>query len=484
MCYNMGMDYERQKRNRMVKVVITEVIMAAMIAGLLAVLMLVVSGYRINEDLSLEQSGLVQINSLPTGATIEIDGEKISAKTNASRLLKEGKHTVRLSKNGYDSWEKQIKITPGWLLRLRHARLFKDNRQAETVQAMEGLEFISVAPTRNKVLYAKDHSTTWQLITLRGDVITESSLELASTLKVETSEAEVPTLPGQLGELKWSKNGQRLLASLIIDGSTTWFLIDTTNSANHINLTAEFGLNITEVQFSNESGDRLLVLENTNLREINLGAKEISKVFLTDMAEFYALGNDIIYITLPDAEGVQEIGFYHTGEQDSIILRDFAQATAHVAIIEYLNEHYIIYTINDKLFVHKGDSFPTADNGLKGLKQIIDGKSIFIPTDKFSVSKNNEFIIAPGPENNLLVFDAETDQVHLYQAPSNRLQFLDDYILVDVVDSQLTIWDFDGTNQRTIATAANYPAFISENNHYLYYITVEDELLVMKRERL
>lgn len=482
----MGMNYERQKRNRMLKLVVTEIIMAALIVGLVAVLMLVVSGYRINDDLSLEQTGLVQINSLPTGATIEIDGEKISARTNANRLLKEGEHTVRLSKKGYDTWEKQIEITPGWLLRLRHARLFKEERTAETVQVMGGLEMLSIAPTRNKLLYAKDNSTTWQLLTLRGDVVVETPLELAAVFGVTVAEEEVPVLPGQLGELKWSKNGTKVLVQLAVEGVINWVLIDTANPASSVHLTREFGLSLADVQFSNEAGDRLLVLENANLREINIGSKEVSRVLIADVAEFFALGNDVIYTTLSDAEGVREIGFYRVGEQNGIVLRDFRQSDgeAHIALTEYFNEKYVLFTIGNQLTVYKGESFPLAENGLKGMHKVVEGQETLVPVGRLSVSKNGEFVLARGAEAGLLVFDAETDKYHQYQTPGSRLQFLDDYLLMDVVEGKLMVWDFDGTNQRTLSAAANYPAFISENNHYLYYFALEDELLTLQRERL
>lgn len=482
----MGMDYEKQKRTRMLKVIVTEVIMVAMIAALVAVLMLVVSGYRINDDMELEQSGLVQINSLPTGATIEIDGEKISARTNSNRLLKEGEHTVRLSKSGYDTWEKQIEVTPGWLLRLRYARLFKKERTVETVQTLGALELMSVAPSRNKVLYAKDNSTTWQLLTLRGDVVAETELNLAAVFGVEVTEEEVPVLPGRVEELKWSENGNRVLVRVAVEGAMTWVLVDTSNVDSSVNLTRELGLNLIDVQFSSDAGDKLLVLESANLREVNVSGRETSRVLLSGVAEFFARGNDVIFTTFADAEGARVVGFYRAGEQNSVTLRDLTgvEGEVRVALTEYFNEKYLVYTLGAQFYIYKGENFPTAEDGVKSLKKVVDGKEILTPTGKLTVSKNGEFVMARGAEAQLMVLDAETDKYYAYQAPSSRLQFLDNYLLMDVVEGKLIVWDFDNTNQRTLADAASYPAFISENNHYLYYMALEDELLTLKRERL
>lgn len=79
----------------------------------------------------IEQSGLIQIHSMPTGATVELDGSTIFSRTNLSRSLTAGEHSLKLSRDGYDTWQKTIKMSSGMLMRLHYPRLFLLNRKSE-----------------------------------------------------------------------------------------------------------------------------------------------------------------------------------------------------------------------------------------------------------------------------------------------------------------------------------------------------------------
>ena len=128
------MDLEKQKRNQVVRVVLTEILMVLAIIPIVILLTLMAMGYHLGEDMTLEQSGLVQVISVPNGAAVKVDGEE-KFKTDASRMLTGGEHTLEITKDGYDSWSKKIDVVPGFLLRVRYARLFKTAREIETVSA-------------------------------------------------------------------------------------------------------------------------------------------------------------------------------------------------------------------------------------------------------------------------------------------------------------------------------------------------------------
>ena len=81
-------------------------------------------GFFVSSNGTIEQSGLIQIHSMPTGASIELDGSTIFPRTNTSRTLTPGEHTIKLSKDGYDTWKKTIKMYAGMLIRLYYPRLF------------------------------------------------------------------------------------------------------------------------------------------------------------------------------------------------------------------------------------------------------------------------------------------------------------------------------------------------------------------------
>ena len=126
------MDFDRTKRRQSLKVIVSEAIMVLTVIITVIILALLVSGYWLNSDFEVERQGMLQISSFPTGADVFIDGESAwLQRTNTSKVLSSGEHTVLLTKEGYDTWSKTINISEGLLYRLHYPRLFATERTKE-----------------------------------------------------------------------------------------------------------------------------------------------------------------------------------------------------------------------------------------------------------------------------------------------------------------------------------------------------------------
>ena len=109
------MDKERRKKLQTTKLIITEIFMLVTIVVTVVILTFIVMGYRLTEDGKLEQSGLIGVDSIPTGATVFVDGEAYENKTNTSKILPEGQYEISLEKDGYTSWRKSVLVHSGLL---------------------------------------------------------------------------------------------------------------------------------------------------------------------------------------------------------------------------------------------------------------------------------------------------------------------------------------------------------------------------------
>ena len=119
---------ERQKRRHLIKVMVAEAGMVFAVLVIVAVAILAAMGFFVGSNGSIEQSGLIQIHSTPTGGTVELDGSVLFSRTNLSRTMSAGEHHLKISRDGYDSWEKTIKMYSGMLIRLYYPRIFLENR--------------------------------------------------------------------------------------------------------------------------------------------------------------------------------------------------------------------------------------------------------------------------------------------------------------------------------------------------------------------
>lgn len=156
------MDIEKRQKRQSLKVIISEAIMVVAVIITVIILALLVSGYWLNSDFEVERQGLLQISSIPTGANVSVDGEDFSwlQRTNTSRVLSSGEHTVKLTREGYDSWSKTITITEGLLYRLHYPRLFLTERETERVYDAVGTTKVFVSDNHETLLlYSGDLAT-------------------------------------------------------------------------------------------------------------------------------------------------------------------------------------------------------------------------------------------------------------------------------------------------------------------------------------
>ena len=461
------MDKERQKRMQNLRLIITEAIMTVVAVIMVIVLTFVAMGYKLGQGGELSQNGLLQVSSNPTGATVTIDGDTLFARTDTSRSLSAGEHTVELTRAGYDNWQKTITIRSGWLYKLDYPRLFKTERETERVQDFDrGLEFISMAPDRNSILYADEDSLTWQWLRVRGNEVERKEIKIAEVFGLDE---KVEKFPGMIQEISWNGDGDRVLVDYANNGTRYDIIVNLSRVENSLNLTTAFGMDFSKVLPVTNSAERLVVLENGNLRTISTGNKEMSQILVANVADFVNLGSEILFVTAPNEEGMRTINYYVEGNKTPVVLETVAGDGVKMAISKYLDERYLTIAIGPEISIYKATELheeSTVEN-LNLVKQV----SMAVAPTEVEVHNRGRLIVALN-EKRVLVFDAEQGEIAEYELESEPAGWLDGFILTNIVDDKLVVRDFDGANRRELMTVkSGFSAMIASNERYLYYVT-------------
>jgi len=463
------MDIEKQKRIRTVRVVLIDSLMALIIVVLVAILILVVSGYRVKDGLVLEQAGLLQVSSFPSGAKVEIDGEQ-AGKTEINKMLDEGTYHVALYKDGYESWQKDVAISPGWLRRVNYARLLLQDRKTETVRQFSSLDFLVMVPDRKHILYA-DKATSWHY----AEIDSEKNILDIDIINLLGDFVVADKFSGQLTIAEWNKNNDKVIVKAEDGVKTQWLLVNLRKPEDSVNISKKFNLEMTKVTMENNAADKLLVLAQSNLQEVDLKRGEVSEVAMENVADYDNDGADIIYVSLPDAFGQKSVGVYKYGdaEPEQIYQVEESDKAAVSAIAAYVGKKYLVFMVNDRLYVYEGDKN----------KLVVESDTGVLPSG-LEVSHSGEFIYGRN-EKTVLMIDLELPEYYVYEIDSPKLFWADDYMLAEVVDGRLNLLDFDGTNRRVLSVAdGNYGATISDNNKYIYYIYQNNEIFELERETI
>lgn len=519
MLYNIScMDFDEKKKRQLIRVIIAEVGMVLSVAAIVVVSTLAAMGFMISSNGRIEQSGLLQLHSLPTGATVKIDGSTIFSRTNLSRTLTSGEHFLELSREGYDSWEKNIKVYPGVLMRIYYPRLFLQNRTSESVLNLatnNNLEFYSQSSNRNYILYAEKGASDWMLLDIRGDEVKTTFLDLSGILPGMVQEAttgdnksqnasqnklEMPVYKfhGTVDELIWSSNEEHVLVKITYEDRSEWVLLHLKDLARSLNITKTFGLGETMLTMIDGSAEQLFVLEKRQLRRINTTDGVMSRILLNDVVDFASYDRNVVYVTEDPATHKRQIGVYRDNDMGGTIIADVPEdKKVQIALSYYYDEDYVAYLLDNQITVLRG-KIPAYEEGgadISGLKLLGSEKFYSEIPEKFSVSPEGEYLLAQ-KSNKMMVMDLEMGDTFEYEAPNAKINWFDASMLYAINDKQqIIVWDFDGTNERNLADSVrasddkgvlvlNYPVTVTSNNRWLYYLAKGDKFIILTREKI
>lgn len=184
-------------------------------------------GYRLGfnqGEPQLAKTGILQISSKPTGSQVYIDGHLTTATNNAVNLTP-GKYTIKITKDGYNEWEKDVQINREVVTSIDALLLPK----APALQSIStfGVESASIDPSGTKLALriasnsAKKNGIYVLDMTNRGFPVLagqSSSTQIVDDTTDTFSQATI----------SWSPDGKEILASISGKLATpTYYLLQT-----------------------------------------------------------------------------------------------------------------------------------------------------------------------------------------------------------------------------------------------------------------
>lgn len=484
------MDQDKARRILNLKVIASEIVMVVAVILTVLVLVLIVSGYWLNSDFKVERQGLLQVSSIPTGADVDIDGDSSwFQRTNTSKTLSSGEHTVTLSKEDYDTWSKTITIREGLLYRLHYPRLFLKEREVEKAADASGATFATVSPDRNTLLVVNG-TYDWVVMPLNTEIISPQKVDVRSLFltsdNAEVAEEKDAVFSGVIESADWANDNAHILLKVKNGDRIEWVILDIDNAKDSINLSRKFDMNFDKIKIMNNSANSLLALQGQSLRRIDVASGQISVVLVDGVMSLDHYDNEAIYVakrvdssdssddsnekaeanksddgdgaseeeSLPYALFSLEVG---SGKSEELIgLKEPAQ----VVISRFYDDKYIVTMNGSSVVLYQ-------KNDMKKLEEY----TLTFNPEKIKVGHDGEFFIFSNGLN-LATLDMEALAVREWQIGSSSYGWLDNDMLYDVTDGDLVVYDFDGLNKRSIAkkVTSNYPVTITEEK-WLYYFS-------------
>jgi hypothetical protein len=282
--------------------------------GALAIF-LYVQGWRVDFlDRSIKQVGVLTIESSPTQANIYIDGES-RGRTNRSTTLDVGKYNIKVSKEGYYDWEKEINILEEKSTPVFPYLIKTEFGAAEIYRSELTLENYWSDNNNHLLLLLKDE-TSFQLI--HHTINTGFWSFNYSPLPILTIPDDIEDPISDI-DLQLSPSGQMAILEIVRESGSNKYVIPTTRPST-FTLISDAPLSLTE--FANYSiswsqGEKFLILESdTDVISYDLD-KDTKQLLLrkTDPLDVWSTDKDGYFYIFKHLETSEEHVIQYTLKQ-------------------------------------------------------------------------------------------------------------------------------------------------------------------------
>ena len=468
---------------RDLRVIATNIFMCVSVVAIVFILMMIAMGFTFTESGGLEQAGLAQLVSHPSGASVTIDGDSQFGHTEFSKMISSGTHQISVTKQDYDTWTKDLKIDAGLLTRVEWIRLFPKKAKFSKVRTFNDIRLASFSANRKKLLLVESGSNTLQYIDIQGDKLKTTKINLNDCLSTTAANA----IEGTISVVAWNENNSKIIAKWTIEDKTSWHLIDLEHSDASVNLSKRFNLNFDSILIANDAANKLWALESGNLRLIDINSLTISSSIATNL-EKVAHNRDIVAFVNVE-NNVRQLNIYKDGEKSYTTITKLEKATddttIKLAMGSYWNEDWLAYSVDKNIYVLGGKYPSYGKNEVSKLKTRLDRELDYIP-QLLSVNANQRIAVFSG-DSKMTSYDLETKDYFDtdLSAQLTSINWIDDYLLWQNVENSIVVRDFDGDNRRQIISNVDnpLPVIISENNKWLYYFDMIEEKVVEEENK-
>lgn len=463
-------------------------LMTVSVLVIVTLLMFVVLGYQFNErDGRIEQGGLLQFASEPTGATVTLDDIKLGPRTNSKANVTTGSHSVSFDRTGYRTWKKTITIDAGEIGWLSYARLIPTTIKPASVRTFANLSSTLASPQQNyMLLHEAADQPMFTLANIQGDIVTYTNLTLPQGSYTQPAIGKAQTFVAD----SWSENEAAILIKHTYDDNKEeWLLLDRNTPSRSINVSATFAIQPSKIVFAGK-GDRLLFTQTDDIvRRINLDEQTLSRPLASRVSYFTGYDDKTIaYATSVDDRQQRTVGYAAVDIPEPVTLGTFPNDNQplYITMSTYFSKRFVV-TLHGTVLNVKAGTLPTK-NDKGALKQIFT-ENVPVGATDLSLEHNSRFAVMRLPDG-YATYDIELNKfdktVWATQSTSARnLQWIDGYILWSDNGGMLRTYEFDGANQQNIMPVTEgYAVSINPNGKYIYGIFKSNNGFEFERAQL
>ena len=467
------LDPQKQFRHRIILLTGYVFIALAIIIGTL-ILLYEAYGFGLGKNGTVIQNGLFFFSSQPNPANIYVNGVLNSAQTNTRLVLPAAIYHIKLSRNGYRSWQRTIELDGGSVEHFDYPFLFPTKLTSKKLQPYTAAPSIVTQSPDHRWLVVQESNapTTFDVYDLSNPTKAPTDISIPASLVTKATSGE----SWQLGE--WADDNQHILLQHNYDGKAEFILVDRTNPSQSLNLNTTLSANPTKLTLNNKKYNQYYLYDaaSSSLSTSTLSSPPAVPVLQGVLAYQTYASNTVLYATASGAPSGKVLIKLAVGSQ-TYNVRSLPVGTSYLLnLTQYNGTLYVAVgaTSDNRVYIYRdpvGQLSALPDHSLVPLQVLHVNAPNYL-----SFSTNAQFIMAEDGTQ-FGVYDIENAKGYNYTAaesvdvPQAHATWMDGDRLTYISNGKLVVFDYDDTNEQTLVPAVSsyLPAF-APDYHYVYLL--------------
>lgn len=450
-------------------------------------------GYRLDgSNGRLEQGALLQFDSQPNGADVHIDNSNIGSQTATKQTVVAGTHSVRMSRAGYQDWNRTLDLAAGTLTWLDYTRFVPNERPVEQVAQYESLVGMRLSPdSKWAVAQEKADTPTFQLVDLRSEEVKSTSLALPASLYGEATKKGVKH---SFRTTTWDSGSRYVLVKHLYGNQTEWLVMDTQNLAQSVNVTRLLSVGFKDLHFAGTSGKVLYGLTTDGaIRKVDVAAGTLSRAFVSHAESFNIFDNTVIsYVGVDPNDATKRVaGVYRDGDAAAHVLRSVSSPDVmlKIDVAKYFSDNYVAIAEGNVVTILKGKFPGSSDQDNTSLSTFATLK-LTGTVSALSFSPGGDYVVAQSGESfksyEIEHTRADVGAIAVAEGKAaSTLKWLDADHLWNDDGGSLVMRDFNGINTFEIMKVeSGFGAGLSQNGRFFYAVGKSDDGYHLQRVKM
>ncbi len=308
-----------------------------------------------NGKITTEKTGIIIVGTRPGDAKVFIDGDEYEKKTSPIAFFKlkinripAGEHKVRIERSGYETWDGQVYVDPGFVSWLDYLILIPNERKAEAYNFPGSVrEAITSSDQRRILVHCEDAkqgiNTIWFV-----------NAEDKTSQKIYEGHLSAKE---KIVLVSLSRSGGRYLYKKTdAKGATAYMVSESKNGASPSNLNSLFGARPENFYFSPHNEAELYFNLAGVVYRINLDTKLQTAALVKDVVGIYPQEKKLLVIKKTD-ENVGLWELEENGNTNEVIKSLPVSGKGYEVTYIETKKTYLVRNISDgDLFYYENDS--------------------------------------------------------------------------------------------------------------------------------